>query len=266
MSGGEDAQSVKQLSAISFQYSATDKRHSQFKLTATHSFTLIELLTVITTIGILAGLLLPALAQVRASAHRTNCLSNLRQLGFALHMYAADSRGCLPCPSDAFGDAACWFYAVDPYLSGQHSSDTPTQAQKLALIKQDPVWNRFDAGSRTKSRTIKMNRKLVGNLSKGHPEYSVTNASVAPQWRRIAQVRNPDTTPLLFDGRCEESNSSVDKARYDGWETYVARRHMDGANVLFLDGHVQWRKETPQSDGTGTGWEKDSTTLDWWVQ
>jgi prepilin-type processing-associated H-X9-DG protein/prepilin-type N-terminal cleavage/methylation domain-containing protein len=262
MSGCEEAQSVKQLSAISFQSSATDKRHSQFKLTATHSFTLIELLTVIAIIGILAGLLLPALAQARAGAQRINCLSNLRQLGLAIHLYAGDWSNLLPCPTDK-GPFTCWFYAVDPYVLAPGSSTTPTNAQKLALIKQDPSWSRFDASSRIKWRTIKMNRKLVGKAKEG---VDVPACDANPPQRRITQVPHPDTTPLLFDGRCEESNSSVDKARYDGWETYVARRHLDGANVLFVDGHVQWRKETPQSDGTRTGWEKDQTTLDWWVQ
>ena len=227
-------------------------------------FTLIELLGVTAIIGCLAALLVPALAGARGRVRQAICHGNQRQLGLALSLYADDWNDLFPRSDGSSPDlAACWYFAVDPYLLHLKSSGTPLAKQKLALVKQDPIWTMFRESERTNYHTIKMNRKLVGKKGAWAPQSDPISAAV-PGFRRRGDVRPPAHTVLLFDGRCEDTSTVAHKPWYDGWEPYTCRRHNNGANVLFVDGHSEWRQEKPQTGGTG--WQSDQTTLNWWVE
>lgn len=77
-------------------------------------FTLVELLVVIAIIGILVGMLLPAVQQVRESARRVDCLNNIRQIGMAINNYEG-SRKQLP-PSRAADAYLTWTVMLMPYM------------------------------------------------------------------------------------------------------------------------------------------------------
>ena len=205
-----------------------------------HAFTLIELLIAVFIVIFLIGLTFPVLSMVREKSKQVVCMSNMGQMFKCFAQYVNENDGYLPLESNSGScSGEVWFKAVDRYITTNILSENQAEIstkEKLALVKQDPVFNTVSQDKKDNTRTIKMNTQLV--------QGSMCN-------RMIDSIRFPSKTVLLFDGRI--NNTSV-ASKYDGSYGSVAQRHSRGANILFMDGHVV-RVKNGDSDGTANeGW------------
>ncbi len=132
-----------------------------------NGFTLVELLVVIAIIGILIGILLPAVQMVREAARRTHCNNNIRQISLAFHLHH-DTHGFLPSggwdwfrpPNRGIGEAqhAGWGYQILPYVEAKTVYDSnaltaiatpnstffcPTRRSPQTVVGLDDYFPRF---------------------------------------------------------------------------------------------------------------------------
>ena len=214
-------------------------------------FTLLELLAVIATIATLAALLLPVLGKAKTKAQRTNCMSNLRNLGFAWTMYAQDNGGSL-VESYPMDNPNVWVQG-DMSQSDQATNIALLEKGKLYPYNQNTLIYRCptDYGSRgavrSAVRSYSMNSFMGGRPSGANPVPSTVGDTFVPYFAKDAELRNPADLWVILD---EDERSINDgffvtdpTARiWFDFPAISARRHDYSYALSFADGHSEvWR-------------------------
>jgi len=195
--------------------------------TRNRGFTLIELLVVVAIIAVLAAMLLPALSQARERARSATCMSNLKQIGIAFHLYLNDYNEFYP-PNRTWGNANTHYFYLSPYMVKVNLYSPGTKA----------VWW-------CPSDVL---RKKLGYEQSSYGCTYYIGARGQKFYVKYSGTRFPSSTIYLHDcfnslHPIMDSTISVNSWPFSttapiGTEG-IDFRHNGRANCLFLDGHVE---------------------------
>ena len=203
-----------------------------------HGFTLIELLIVIGIIAILMALLVPTLSRAREESRRAVCMSNLHNASVALRNYAQSHDDQLP----VLNGGSRWLWDIptatrDALLASgmtRHAMYCPSGDMQ----DSDDLWNYQNGGY-----TVTGYFWLTQRLDPAGPKLIAPKVLLS----HIHLVRHPEETEVVTDATISENGNFT--GVHGGWAMPHRTNHLRtgrpaGGNILFLDGHAEWRDFT----------------------
>ena len=223
------------------------------KMEKRNAFTLIELLVVIAIISLLVSILLPSLNVARDMAKKTLCSSNLRTLGTAMNIYAAENNGSLP-------------RNLSSYLPTYQGIVSPLPQMNLrygwCLIYPNYIDNFKTLACPMANKRWDFNFDTQYGVKDGFADYSYYAAFETTPSQEInydetiarlkiaATIESDSFQLLLLDYICISSGFSN-----HGWKTNDSSV-ANGANEVYIDSHVEWVDGNELSDGSIASWGK----------
>ena len=193
-------------------------------------FTIIELLTVISVIAILAALLLPALNKARMRAKSSGCINNQKQLGLGFQMYCTDNADFLPPVSNGSATSS-----TAPFWPKLLMGESPNGTNSKGFLRGMYATNQlFLCPSMNGVYDLEAVSASAGWWT-DHPHYGINS---------LLYPNDVDTGYFRWQNNVDETNGGYGN---------IAGRHLLSAQALYLDGHVNSHRISNPEHPFGSG-------------